>query len=86
MRKYPVARLVKTMTNTLESETLSEPQAVNGQPSGWLKVGVVAAASVLAGGLAAAWWYRNTVKKLHQADEIPGNPHFGILGDDRADG
>jgi hypothetical protein len=48
-------------------------------------VGTVAAASALAGGLLAAWWYRNTLKKLQQADEDLQNPHFGIPEDDPAD-
>jgi hypothetical protein len=50
-----------------------------------LKLGAVAAASALAGGLAAAWWYRNTLKKLRQADESAPSPHYGISGDDPAD-
>jgi len=29
-----------------------------------LKVGLIATASALAGGLAVAWWYRETLKKL----------------------
>jgi hypothetical protein len=66
------------MTSSLEYGTSSEPQAAAGQHSGWLKLAVVAAASVLAGGLAAAWWYRNTIKKLHQADGIHINPYFGM--------
>jgi hypothetical protein len=51
-----------------------------------VKLGTIAAASVLAGGLAAAWWYRNTLKKLHQVDERSSNPHFGIPKDDSANG
>jgi hypothetical protein len=35
--------------------------------------------------LLAAWWYRNTLKKLQQADEDLQNPHFGIPEDDPAD-
>jgi hypothetical protein len=42
-------------------------------------VGAVAAASALAGGLVAAWWYRNTLHKLRQAEESDQNPHFGIV-------
>jgi hypothetical protein len=34
----------------------------------WIKVGVFAAASALAGGLAAAWYYRNTLTRLKQAE------------------
>lgn len=55
------------------------------KPSGWFKVGTVAAASALAGGLLAAWWYSKTLKKLRQAEEDSQNPHFGILDDDHED-
>jgi hypothetical protein len=73
------------MTNPLESTSSSTSQRTTGQPSDWLKLGIVAAASVLAGGLAAALWYRNTVKRLRQAEEISPNPHFGNPGDEPTD-
>jgi hypothetical protein len=47
---------------------------------------LIATASAFAGGLAAAWWYRNTLKKLHEAEDQPSNPHFGILDDDPPEG
>jgi len=40
----------------------------------WVKVGVIAAASALAGGMAAAWFYRKTLNTLRNAeldDQIP---------------
>ena len=38
----------------------------------WLKVGTIAAASALVGGLAAAWFYRRTLSRLREAEnEIP---------------
>jgi hypothetical protein len=73
------------MTNSSESDTSSTPEAPAPQPSGWLKLGAVAAASALAGGIAAAWWYRKTLTKLRQTDENLQNPHFGIPPDDSAD-
>ena len=37
-------------------------------------MGVIAAASALLGGLAAAWFYRNTLSRLREAEnEIPEN-------------
>jgi hypothetical protein len=70
------------MTSPLESEGSSEQQ---NDPAGWLKVGAVAAGSVLAGGLLAAWWYRKTLSKLREAEENPTNPYFGIPAEDPAD-
>lgn len=69
----------------MESSDSSDSRATDGRPSGWLKLGAIATVSVLAGGLAAAWWYRNTVKKLHLADENQSHPNFGIPGDDAED-
>jgi hypothetical protein len=73
------------MASHLESDTSSSAQTPDSQSFGWLKVGVAAAASALAGGLAAAWWYRKTLKKLRQPGENTPNPQFGILTDDPAD-
>jgi hypothetical protein len=44
-----------------------------------MKVGLVAVTSALAGGLAAAWWYRKTLASLQDAEEADNDPHFGIL-------
>jgi hypothetical protein len=44
----------------------------------WLKVSAIAAASALAGGLAAAWFYRKTLDSLREAESGGGNPEFGI--------
>jgi hypothetical protein len=46
-----------------------------------IKVGVIAVASALAGGLAAAWWHRKTLKSLRQTGETTVNPYFGIPKD-----
>jgi hypothetical protein len=73
------------MADHLESSTSPESATGSPAPSGWLKVGALAAGSLLAGGLLAAWWYRSTLRKLHEAEENGQNPHFGILEDDPAD-
>ena len=65
-----------------ESDTSSSGMTPAPHRSGWVKVGVIAAASALAGGLAAAWWYRKTLKTLRQTEETGINPHFGIPSDD----
>jgi hypothetical protein len=45
----------------------------------WIKLSAIAAASALAGGLAAAWYYRKTLEDLRQAEELAPAPDFGIL-------
>ena len=65
-------------TRPLESARSTEPSASDGSLPAWIKVGAVAAASALAGGLAAAWFYRNTLNKLRQAESNPENSDFGI--------
>jgi hypothetical protein len=73
------------MTNHLESSTSSTSPEAASASRDWLKLGFVAAASVLAGGLAAAWWYRKALTQLRQADEKPLNSNFGISEDDPTD-
>jgi hypothetical protein len=74
-----------SMTKHLESSSSPGEEAKPARPAGWFRVGTVAVASALAGGLLAAWWYRKTLKKLRQAEEDSQNPHFGILDDDHVD-
>jgi hypothetical protein len=77
------------MTNSLESSTSSNSDRSASRRSSWFRLGAIAAASALAGGLAAVWWYRKTVTKLSQADQTALNPDFGIqiggAGDDPTD-
>ena len=56
------------MTNDLESEGSKTRPSTEPRSLRWLKVGVVAAGSAIAGGLAAAWYYRNTLTRLRQAE------------------
>jgi hypothetical protein len=44
----------------------------------WIKVSAIAAASALAGGLAAAWYYQKTLKDLRMAESDAAAPDFGI--------
>ena len=71
----------------LESSTSSTNEGARPELPGWLKLGVVTAVSALAGGIAAAWWYRKTLEKLRQGAESAENPDFRISGDstDRED-
>jgi hypothetical protein len=72
-------------TNDLKSSSSEEasqaPEAgkrhVN--RNGWLKVGAIAAASAVIGGMATAWFYRNAISQLREAEsEIPDS-ESGII-------
>ena len=39
-------------------------------PTKWFKVGVLTAFSAMAGGMAAAWYYRKTLLRLRQAEVL----------------
>jgi hypothetical protein len=73
------------MPDYLESSSLPELVKDTPGPAVRFKMGALAAGSLLAGGLLAAWWYRNTLRKLREAEENGQNPHFGIPEDDSAD-
>jgi hypothetical protein len=70
------------MASQIESATSETAEGKEPQPSSWLKVGAVAAASALAGGLAAAWFYRKTLTRLRQAESLPPNPAYRSQEDD----
>lgn len=71
--------------NDLESLTsLPKPEAKASFQS-WIKVGAIAAASALAGGLAAAWYYRKTLDRLREAESLNENPDFDIPEDESED-
>jgi len=73
------------MASDLESESSGKQPFSNGRPSGWLKVGAVAAASALAGGLAAAWYYRGTLNRLRQEESHPVDAESSAAVDDLSD-
>lgn len=70
------------MEDPLKSAPYSAEQTENALPPGWLKMGVVAAASALAGGLAAAWFYRKTLARLRQAEDDATGSEYGVAEDD----
>ena len=70
------------MEDRLKSSAYLDPQTVDPPASGWLKMGVVAAASALAGGLAAAWFYRKTLARLREAEGDASDSGYGIAEDD----
>lgn len=46
-------------------------------PTKWFKVGVLTAFSAMAGGMAAAWYYRKTLLQLRQAENLLQNQETG---------
>jgi hypothetical protein len=66
------------MTNDAESNVSTSSPPSGESRGGLLKLGAFAVASALLGGIAVAWWYRKTVRKLHETGENSDNPHFGI--------
>ena len=78
-------KILKNMANSLDSDGSPISKEAVAERGGWLKLGAVAAVSVLAGGMAAAWWYRNTLKKLRQAEEAVPDSHSEISEDDLAE-
>jgi hypothetical protein len=64
-------------TTPLQSDnSIPSPESRTPFP-GWIKVGAIAAASALAGGLAAAWFYRKTLKTFREAEPHKENSEFG---------
>lgn len=73
------------MESHLESDSSLPEPAAESRPSDWLKVGVIAAASALAGGMAAAWFYRKTLARLQQAEANTAETEFRMPEDDLDD-
>jgi hypothetical protein len=65
-------------TKPLVSDLSNNIKKAHTQLPAWMKVGAVAAASALAGGLAAAWFYRKTLTHLRNAESGLDNPDFRI--------
>jgi len=78
----------KEMTNNLESavskDNGTEKDAVgrSANHNGWVKVGTIAAASAVLGGLAAAWFYRKTLSQLREAENEIADSESKIIGDE----
>jgi hypothetical protein len=66
------------MTNDTKSYVSDDSTRPETPRGGTFKMGAVAVASALLGGIAAVWWYRKTVMKLHETGESSNNPQFGI--------
>lgn len=58
------------MASNLKSIEYKTESEKNPEAPSWFKVGVLATASALVGGLAVAWYYKNTLARLRQAEDI----------------
>ncbi len=62
------------MANGSKHEVYAQAVRSGKQVPKALRLGLVSAASAIAGGMAVAWWYRKTLTKLQNpivSDEIP---------------
>jgi len=81
----------REMASNLESSSSAgedgEPQVVrrSATPPGWLKVGAVAAASAVLGGLAAAWFYHKTLSRLREAEDTISSSESRTTEDESAE-
>jgi hypothetical protein len=80
------------MTSTSESSTSNTTELPSGvvptthNRLGWLRVGAVAAASAVLGGMAAAWYYRKTLAQLREAETaLPATAKSAIEDDSAED-
>lgn len=64
------------MANILNSYRYSDEPAAKAVRPDWLRVGAVAAASALLGGLAVLWYYRKTLARLREAEEALAEPEI----------
>ena len=73
-------------SNVYESTACNGNSTLPRGRSAWLKMSVVAAVTVLTGGMAAAWYYRKALSQLQQAQMGDGNSNFGISESSDSDG
>jgi hypothetical protein len=78
MRSENEAKMPENETTHAKSDTSTPSLKAVANLPGWLKVGVIAAVSALAGGLAASWYYKKTLNSFREAESADGNPEFRI--------
>ena len=66
------------MTTEIKSDVYQKTQAEPAEGSSWIRIGLVAVASAVLGGVGAAWWYRKTLIRMRQAEVTGSNPQFGM--------
>jgi hypothetical protein len=70
---------LRIRTTSLDSKDFKKQESLPVEPSpaaSWVKVGAVAAVSALAGGLAAAWFYRRTLRRMQAAESEAEDTNF----------
>jgi hypothetical protein len=76
---------MKTETSPSNSEVSNNTANARGKVPTWIKVGTVAAASALAGGLAAVWFYRKTLLGPQNGETATENSNFRISTEEHQD-
>jgi hypothetical protein len=76
---------METVTSSSDSEISENHNEARKELPTWLKVGTVATASALAGGLAAVWFYRKTLLRHQNAETRLENSNFGISAEKTED-
>jgi hypothetical protein len=72
-------------SSSVINDAVQDPIRQAGENRGWVRVGAIAAASALLGGLATAWFYRKALSQLREAEnEIPDSDSE-ITEDERAE-
>jgi hypothetical protein len=66
--------------SAIYKKNIGRDTGTNARPAPRFRVGLVAAVSALAGGVAAAWVYRKTLAQLQQAEYLSENRNLGTLG------
>ena len=69
---------METDATHLVSEISENSDNTTAKLPAWMKVGAVAAASALAGGLAVVWFYRKTLTLPQNANSAPEDSNFRI--------
>lgn len=75
---------LKSSISDVETTAAQADRRASSSP-GWLKVGAVAAASAVLGGLAAAWFYRKTLSQLREAEERIAGSESDVTEDESAE-
>ncbi len=72
----------ESSANSSNKETYREDSDGRSRAVGLVQVGLIAAASAVMGGVAAAWWHRKTLAKLQNPIIVPDIQNSIFSGED----